>query len=146
MCIRDSIGGVPGIPTRKDAKYLQQADILVSTDCIDFLEDNMPGLIGHEHNTGMLFLRSSVASIEFTKEWQVLAADPHAHSPLPNTTILPPCMHIQPPRLSHNIFTNSKFSTPRLQVLPPPEPSESDLNPKPHPLSYPVFTPVSPHP
>jgi hypothetical protein len=65
------VGGMPGIATRPDAHFLKQADILVSTDCIDFLEDGEPGLIGHEHNTGMLFLRSSVASIEFTKEWQV---------------------------------------------------------------------------
>jgi len=69
------IGGAPGIPARQDAYYLQQADILVSTDCIDFLEDNMPGLIGHEHNTGMLFLRSTLAAIEFTKEWQMRALE-----------------------------------------------------------------------
>jgi hypothetical protein len=30
-----------------------------------------PGIAGHEQNTGMLFLRASAASVEFTIEWQV---------------------------------------------------------------------------
>ncbi|KAK3239054.1 hypothetical protein CYMTET_50993 [Cymbomonas tetramitiformis] len=33
------------------------------------------GVIGHEHNTGMLFMRSRNATIELTKEWQVRALE-----------------------------------------------------------------------
>jgi hypothetical protein len=34
-------------------------------------QDMGPGIAGHEQNTGMLFLRASAASVEFTIEWQV---------------------------------------------------------------------------
>lgn len=65
------VGGRSDVPVRADSVHLAEADILASTDCIDFLEDLSPGLVGHEQNTGMLFLRSTLAAIELTKEWQV---------------------------------------------------------------------------
>mmetsp|Transcript_19097 Transcript_19097/g.26441 ORF Transcript_19097/g.26441 Transcript_19097/m.26441 type:complete len:801 (-) Transcript_19097:47-2449(-) len=69
------VGGRTDIPIREDAADLARADVVASTDCIDFLEDRGPGLIGHEQNTGMLFLRATVSTIELTKEWQVRALE-----------------------------------------------------------------------
>ncbi|KAK3244850.1 hypothetical protein CYMTET_45555 [Cymbomonas tetramitiformis] len=67
------IVGKEGVPSRSDSKLLREADILVSTDCIDYSEDLGPGLAAHEHNTGILWLRSTPSTIAFTKEWQVRA-------------------------------------------------------------------------
>jgi hypothetical protein len=65
------VGGRKDIPVRPDSIHLATADVLASTDCIDFLEDMGPGIAGHEQNTGMLFLRATAAAVEFTIEWQV---------------------------------------------------------------------------
>ena len=67
------VGGRKDIPVRDDTVHLAEADVLASTDCVDYLEDLGPGLVGHEMNTGMLFLRASPGAIAFTKEWQVRA-------------------------------------------------------------------------
>lgn len=67
------VGGREDVAVREDTRHLAQADVLASTDCVDYLEDLGPGLVGHEMNTGMLFLRASPGAIAFTKEWQVRA-------------------------------------------------------------------------
>jgi hypothetical protein len=82
------VGGRKEIPVRPDSIHLATADVLASTDCIDFLEDMGPGIAGHEQNTGMLFLRATAAAVEFTVEWQV---QKQASAKCPSVGWMMPC-------------------------------------------------------
>eukprot|EP00898_Chlorokybus_atmophyticus_P008473 jgi/Chlat1/8627/Chrsp86S08010 len=52
------------------ARLFADADILVTSDCIDATKDIVPELVTWEINTGVLFVRSTPRSIEFCEEWR----------------------------------------------------------------------------
>eukprot|EP00898_Chlorokybus_atmophyticus_P002642 jgi/Chlat1/3379/Chrsp23S03728 len=63
--------GRTGVPTKlPEAKFFQHADVLVTSDCINRVMDMKADVMQQEINTGVLFMRSTAASIALCAEWQ----------------------------------------------------------------------------
>ena len=102
------------------------ADVAIATDCIDVPGDNRYALLHCDFNTGMVYLRSRPAVIEFTERWRETVANAkekrirdQAAFNMMTKVRRPEQLHIDGKRIDRLFtVTNGGDGTIRLGVLP----------------------------